>query len=363
MPARAWWMRLLLCTLAATASGGAARAQLAVDVPLCLANGQRVTGNAAGLDVRPCPRVASSGEAEAEDEQVEDDDSEHAGRPNSTLYWGYEMSFGASRLIAYRAIPGNPQEAQCVPDGPHVPVTSNGRGLAFDPLDGNLWISRVDLAFVGDARIHKVTPPNVTPGICPELESLLVHYRGGVPPEQKAFGALDTDQASKHIWATGWDPVLIDGQLRNYFYLVNRNNGLILHSCWMPASGLFQGNDSLAYARLQGLPGSGQYLITDNGAFNGTDPLLVLDTTQCKNGKQITPVYQFPKAQGMTGIDFEWMGLLYVNIFQVRNAGNQPFAEPHQFLGPTGTAYTNDIAVCGYRAKFGGDGNDGCPYE
>ena len=278
------------------------------------------------------------------------------------MYWGYEMNAAGARLTAYRAVPGNPEEAECVPFGPHIPATSNGLGVAFDPLDGNLWISRLTV-FLGDARIHKVTPPNVTPGVCPEVDSLLVHYPNGAPPEQKAFGALDTDQGSKHIWATGWDAVNIEGGLRNYFYLVNRNNGLILHSCWMPSTDIFQGNDSLAYARLEGLPGSGQYLITDNGAFTGTDPLLVLDTTDCKNGKQIFPVAVFPKTQGMTGIDFEWMGLLYVNINTVRNAGNQPFADPHTFLGPTQPAYTNDIAVCGYRAKFGGGaGNDACPY-
>jgi hypothetical protein len=53
-----------------------------------------------------------------------------------------------------------------------------------------------------------------------------------------------------------------------------------------------------------------------------------------------------------------------VNINNVRNVGNQPFSDAQTMLiGPTYTAYTNDIAVCGYRAKFGGDsGNDSCPY-
>ncbi len=342
-----------------------ARAQVIQSGRLCLANGAAVDGSTMGLSVQPCPEPTVTTAANATDALLEPESAQPlAGHSSSTVYWGYEANFAApSRVIAYRAVVGNPTFAECFPLGPHVPAESNGRGLAFDPLDGNLWISRLTV-FTGDARIHKITPPNVTPGTCPELNSLLVHYQRGLPPEQKAFGALDVDQGSKHIWATGWDPVFVDGQLRNYFYLVNRNNGLIIQSCFMPATGIFQGNDSLAYARLFGLPGSGQYLLTDNGAFTGTDPILVLDTSECHNGQLISPVWKFEKFQGMTGIDFEWLGLLYSNIYNVRNAGNQPFAEPHTFLGLTLPAvFIQDISICGYRAKFGGGGNDSCPYQ
>jgi len=48
--------------------------------------------------------------------------------------------------------------------------------------------------------------------------------------------------------------VLISGTFRNYFYLVNRNNGLIIQSCYLPAG---EGNDSQTYARLPGLPAPG----------------------------------------------------------------------------------------------------------
>jgi hypothetical protein len=279
---------------------------------------------------------------------------------NSTLYWGYEANFSNSRLNAYRAVPGNPLVSSCVPAGPHIPVASNGRGVAFDPLDGNLWISRLT-GFTGDSRIHKVIPPNVTPGSCPEVDSLLVHYPSGLPPEQPGFGALDSDQGSKHIWAAGYIPVVIAGGFRNYFYLVNRNSGVIIQSCYLPATPE-RGNDSLAYARLPDLPGSGQYLITDNGEFTPTDPLLVIDTADCHNGQLVTPVFQFPKTRGMTGIDFEWLGLLNTDLFVSYNNGDQPFTVSTP-LGPTGAIFgLEDISVCGYRAKFGGDGNDGCPY-
>ena len=202
----------------------------------------------------------------------------------------------------------------------------------------------------------------MTPTTCREIDSLLVHYSGGVPPEQTGFGALDTDEGSKHIWAAGYIPVLITGTLRNYFYLVNRNNGLIIHSCYLLAG---DGNDSLAYAQLPGLPGSGQYLITDNGEFTPTDPLLVIDTTDCHDGQLVTPVTSFKKTRGMTGIDFEWLGLLNTDLNISYNNGDQPLTTT-TVLGPTGTFFPanglEDIAVCGYRAKFGGSGNDGCPY-
>ncbi|HYS10027.1 MAG TPA: hypothetical protein VEP66_14895 [Myxococcales bacterium] len=292
--------------------------------------------------------------------------SQTSGSGSGPVYWGYEASPTStnSRLIAYHAVADNPSFAECVPSGEHLPANSIGRGVAYDPQDANLWISRIDDFFRGDARITKVTPPNVSPGTCPEMESLSVHYLNGDPPEQPGFGALDADSDSKHIWATGFAPVTVAGEMRNYIYLVNRNNGQILQSCYLPALDIFQFNDSLASVRLDGLPGSGKYLLTDNGWFTGTDPLLAIDTSDCHQGRLVTPVAQFPKTRGMTGIDFEGPGLLYVNIFQVFNAGDQPFDESlNVFLGPTGTSFTEDISMCGYRGRFGGKGNDDCPYE
>jgi len=352
-------MMLVAFLFAAGVSVPAGRAPMAQN-PLCLPNGVVVDGDTTGMDVQPCPEPTATEAANVPDTPLDPVLADPPPGSMSTLYWGYEASFLNARLLAYRATLGNPMVASCVPSGPHIPPASNGRGVAFDPLDGNLWISRLT-GFIGDSRITKVTPPNVTPITCPEIDSLLVHYSGGLPPEQTGFGALDTDEGSKHIWAAGYIPVLISGGLRNYFYLVNRNNGLIIHSCYLPATSSEQGNDSLAYAQLPGLPGSGQYLITDNGEFTPTDPLLVIDTTDCHHGQLVTPVASFPKTRGMTGIDFEWLGLLNTDIFTSWNNGDQPFTSPGVLLGPTG-ALLEDIAVCGYRAKFGGSGNDGCPY-
>jgi hypothetical protein len=276
----------------------------------------------------------------------------------STLLWGYEASFGFSRILSYDIAPYSPGP-DCVPD-----ATGNGRGVAYDPLDGNLWITRLTF-FVGDGLIHKVTPPNVTPGTCPQV-TVIPFGDGPGGLIQDDIGALDVDQGSKHIWAAGYAPISVGGGApRNYFYLVDRNNGKILQSCYIPANVLNGSgfNDSLTYARLKGLPGSGQYLLTDGGEFFAGVPLEVIDTAGCHDGQEATVVATFLTTHGLTGIDFEWPGLLSTDaFFNLYNDGNQPFTSS-TVIGATGATFgLEDISLCGFRAKFGGDGNDGCRY-
>jgi hypothetical protein len=282
---------------------------------------------------------------------------------NSTLLWGYEASFGNSRILSYNIGPPVTPGPNCVPDAAAGGPTGNGRGVAYDPLDGNLWISRLT-GFTGDGFIHKVTPPQVTPGVCPQVD-VIPFGDGPGGMIQDDIGALDLDQASKHIWAAGYAPVSVaGGPPSQYYYLVNRNNGKILQSCFTlvdptNAEGF---NDSFTYARLKGLPGSGQYLLTDNGEFFGRR-LKAIDTASCHDAKEATIVAEFTISHGMTGLDFEWPGLLSTNLFTLFNDGDQPFATstPLGSMAPSGTV--EDISLCGYRAKFGGDGNDGCRYQ
>jgi hypothetical protein len=284
---------------------------------------------------------------------------------NSTLLWGYEANFGNSRILSYNIAP-YALGPDCVPDAAAGGPTGNGRGVAYDPLDGNLWITRLTF-FVGDGLIHKVIPPNVTPtpGICPQVK--VIPFGDGLGGLiQDDIGALDLDQGSKHIWAAGYAPISVGGgALRNYFYLVDRNNGKILQSCYIPANVLngLGFNDSLTYARLKGLPGSGQYLLTDGGEFFAV-PLEVIDTASCHNGNEATVVTSFNTTHGLTGIDFESPGLLSADVFSgsLYNDGDQPFASG-TVIGPTTATFgLEDISFCGFRAKFGGDGNDGCRY-
>ena len=282
---------------------------------------------------------------------------------NSTLLWGYEAELSNARILSYNIAPFAPGPS-CVPDAAAGGPTGNGRGVAYDPLDGNLWITRLNgITFVGDGLIHKVTPPQVTPGICPQVD-VIPFGDGPGGMIQDDIGALDLDQGSKHIWAAGYAPISVaGGPLRQYFYLVNRNNGKILQSCFLPVdpSNDEGFNDSETYARLPGLPGSGQYLLTDNGEFSGRR-LKVMDTASCHGGKEATVVATFTVTHGMTGIDFEWPGLLSTNLFALFNDGDQPFASS-TVIGPTGATFgLEDISLCGFRAKFGGGGNDGCRY-
>jgi hypothetical protein len=285
---------------------------------------------------------------------------------NSTLLWGYEANFGFARILSYSIAPYAPGP-NCVPDAAAGGPTGNGRGVAYDPLDGNLWITRLDF-FVGDGYIHKVIPPNATPtpGTCPQV-NVIPFGDGPGGLIQDDIGALDLDQGSKHIWAAGYAPISVGGgPARNYLYLVDRNNGRILQSCFIPANLLNGGgfNDSLTYARLKGLPGSGQYLMTDGGEFFGGVPLEVIDTASCHDGKAATVVTTFFTTHGLTGIDFERPGLLSTDAFSnIYNDGNQPFTSS-TIIGPTNATFgLEDISLCGFRAKFGGDGNDGCAYE
>ena len=54
---------------------------------------------------------------------------------NGTLLWGYEANFGGSRILSYSIAPYSPGP-DCVPDTAAGGPTGNGRGGAFDPLDG-----------------------------------------------------------------------------------------------------------------------------------------------------------------------------------------------------------------------------------
>ena len=270
------------------------------------------------------------------------------------LLWGYEASETEGRLLAYGI--GSPP----APMGDCVPFSSlNGRGVAFDPLDGNLWYSHVAFpGFDGDGFIRKTTPPNAGP--CNFVTQIMfADGPGGLV--QDDIGALEVDPKSKHLWAAGYKAVNVDGQFRSYFYLLNRNNGNIIRYCYMPFRFGGVGNDTLTIAQIDGLPGSGEYILTDAGEAN-TSPnsLAALDTADCRGGSEVTPVAEFPKSAGMTGIDFESPGLLASDDVNRRNHGGPPFATFTDY-GPFGNSdKVEDISLCAFRAVLGGAVD--CPY-
>jgi len=275
----------------------------------------------------------------------------------SSILWGYAAGVLGAPIVAYNINGGNvggTVRGSCMPT-----PSEDGRGIAMDPLDGNLWYTFVSFpGFAGDGFIHKTTPP-APDGSCSHVSDLAVT----TPTGQQDFGALDIDQGSKHIWAAGYKPVVVGSVERSYMYLIDRNTGKTLQSCWIPfRGGIAVGNDTLGYFRDNTLPGSGQYLLTDaGGVVTAPNSLAVIDTAGCHNGQQVTPVTEFAKNHGMAGVEFEWPGLINSANFAILNNGNQPFTGS-TLIEFTGLTPIEDIALCGFRAAFGGSGNDFCPY-
>ena len=183
--------------------------------------------------------------------------------PVSTTLWGYEAGT-ASRILEYDIGPADAFVSSCTPAG-----SLNGRGLAFDPTDGNLWYTFVDGAFAGDGFIHKTTPP---PACAPVTTIPFRDGPGGTV--QDDIGAIDVDPDDANLWVAGYHP--IGGE--SFLYKVDRTTGALIDFCHVPFGGGGEGNDTLTEAKLSGLPGSGSYLLTDAGEIvTAPNDLLVVD--------------------------------------------------------------------------------------
>jgi hypothetical protein len=175
-------------------------------------------------------------------------DASHA--PPGTKLWAYQSNSPPNARIYQYDIASDTYEADCLP----VP-SGNGRAIAFDPQDSNLWY-----AFVGppDGFIHKTSPP---PACTPV--GMIPFDDGPGGATQDDIGALDLEPGTNRPWAAGYTPV------NNWqvLYEVNSSSGAILRACSVPQA-LFDpgGNDTLATHDIAGLPG-GTYLLTDAGEF------------------------------------------------------------------------------------------------
>jgi hypothetical protein len=288
--------------------------------------------------------------------------------PNShkRTMWGYASAPTNAALFEYQiGADGGPPltvKHKCQPaHKAGYPASQNGRGLAWDPLTNTLWNSEVNAAFIGDGFIHRNSLPETQ---CAPIEDLpFADGPGGTV--QDDIGAIDVDEATKNLWVTGYKPVFVVGAgLLSYLYKVNRNTGQVIDSCAIRFRGGGVGNDTLAVFRDTTLPGSSKYLLTDAGELITTpNSFALIDQSDCHGGQVVRPVMEFPKTTpgGVSGIDMEWPGLLNANSLtrNIHNNGNQPFTAP--LLLGSGTDSIKDISLCGFRAKFGGDGNDFCP--
>jgi len=343
------------------------------DTPMATPDG-RITTDLTLPDLSPAPGPVAL-ESTVSTDSALDPVADPSGPPGNFKHtlWGYEAAIGLAKLRTYQYT--DPSANTTVTPGPScVPtytdgsqLTSNGRGVAFDPLDGNLWVSKLNPGFAGDGKIHKVVPPNVDT-TCPEVDTLTIHSKDG-KPVQDDMGALDVDPAGKHIWAAGYKPVAVaGGPARSYLYLINRNNGLIIQSCWLPFRDGGVGNGTLSTMRLPSavdpFGGSGNYLLTDAGEPDTIpNSVAVIDQAACHNGQQATSLGELPKAHGIDGLDYEWNGSTSNDVFVgFYNDGGPVPAFGLHFVGLNAGSLIEDISMCGYQATFGGSGNDMCPY-
>jgi hypothetical protein len=224
-----------------------------------------------------------------------------------TKLWGYEAALPAA-AIGQWDIGTDTFDTSCVP-----PSTLNGRGIAYDPIDGNLWYTRV-ATFAGDGFIHKATLPPA----CAAVPSILFgDGLGGAI--QDDVGALDIDPDDGHIWAAGYAPVAGS----SFLYKVDRVTGAILTSCSVPFGGGGVGNDTLAVAKLSGLGGSGKYLLTDAGEL--LTSLHAVDAASCVGGGPGTITTTFTLPVGVSGIDYEGGQLIATTGTTINDLGAPPF--------------------------------------
>jgi hypothetical protein len=257
--------------------------------------------------------------------------------PPGTKLWAYEANSPPTARILQYDIATDTFDAQCVPT-----PSLNGRGIAFDPTDGNLWYTFVNPP---DGLIHKTTTP---PGCFPVGQ--IPFGEGAGPPTQDDIGALDLDPDDGHLWAAGYTP----DAGRQILYKVNRSNGAILAACWVPVAPFGGGNDTLAVTdHIAGLP-QGKYLVTDAGEFNTFDPLLVADAASAgpyTSPATVTPcdiVTTFDPPVGVTGIDFEeppFNDLIGTDTQFIYDFGNAPYAAINASMSGAPSQSLEDITL------------------
>lgn len=162
-----------------------------------------------------------------------------------------------------------------------VPRPGNGRAVAFDPTDGNIWVAALNSVY-GEGFIYKYPP--MGGGVITSIPD-----PGGV--NGPGIGALDYDAEENVLWATSYQPVGNGSRL----YKLNPANGAVLATCqapFHPESGL--GNDTLAIARPADLGGK-KVLLTDGGELLNT--LYAIDASTCA----ILKTYNLPVP--VSGID------------------------------------------------------------
>lgn len=278
--------------------------------------------------------------------------------PVGTKLWANPSSTGSASLRTFD-IGLDSVGPVCTPA-----QTGIGRGIAHDPVSGELWYSFLGTGSVGDGLIHRTPiPPTCSPS------SAINFADGPGGPIQDDIGAIDVDPDDADLWVAGYRPL---GN-QSYLYKLDRATGALLQSCWVPRADLgFGGNDTLAVARLPGLGGSGKYLLTDAGEpTTNPNALLVVDAGTCTGGSPGTIATSYPKVVPMSGIDFENGAFIAVDaaggmtgsvIYRLGPFGSNPFGIVTATMG-SGVPFLEDVTlhtrlVCSNPSIVGTPGSD-----
>jgi hypothetical protein len=226
--------------------------------------------------------------------------------------WTYSATTASGTPITVYNLSNDTQMAQFDPRG------ENGRGIAFDPRDGNIW-DTVVTNFLGDGLIHKNPPLG-------GADILTIPDPGG--PGGPGIGALDFDPEESVLWASAYNP---DAAGNIKFYKLDPTTGAVLQTCTYPKHGPGVGNDTMAIARPADLGGK-KVILTDGGETSPL-PLAAIDVASCA----VVKTYTLPlltaaadKTSGVSGIavDPATGDLIGANPYNslVYNFGPAPYA-------------------------------------
>jgi hypothetical protein len=169
---------------------------------------------------------------------------------------------------------------------------------------------------------------------------------------------MDIDPTDGHLWVAGYKSQgSPPSSAREWFYKINRTNGAVITSCWALGFTGVGGNDTLTFASLPGLGGSGDYLLTDLGEISPSLPLIAIDIATCTGGSQVTAITSYDPIPGLTGIDYEG-GVLFAtdglagNLYSL---GGPPFNVVAATMATGAGLELEDITVFGCSMAPGDD--------
>jgi hypothetical protein len=162
---------------------------------------------------------------------------------------------------------------------------------------------------------------------------------------QDDIGAIDIDPDDGNIWAAGYLNGGGSGTgTNNKLFKVDRVNGAILADCQIPPADA-NANDTIAIVKLDGLSGSGKYILTDDGEFSTTN-LDVYDTADCAGNAVIAPVTTYTLPFGVTGIDIEFGALIVSNSLEtLESLGGPPFGASVATMSAAPSDEVEDITL------------------